>query len=39
VARGVVVVAADANVARERVRELTGIEGGVLDVERVTGGD
>ena len=36
---GVVVVAADANVARERVRELAAVEGGVLAVERVDGGD
>jgi len=32
---GVVVVASDAVAARERVRELTDVEGGVLDVERV----
>lgn len=34
---GVVVVAGDANAARERVRALTGVEGGVLGVERVSG--
>ncbi|MFC6952243.1 hypothetical protein [Halorubellus litoreus] len=33
---GVVVVAADAVEARERVRELVDVEGGVLSVERVT---
>lgn len=33
---GVVVVAADAVGARERVRELVDVEGGVLSVERVT---
>jgi hypothetical protein len=37
-AAGVVVVASDAVVARERVRELTGVEGGVLAVERVADG-
>lgn len=36
---GVVVVASDAVAARERVRELTDVEGGVLDVERVAGGE
>lgn len=33
---GVVVVAADAVVARERVRDLVDVDGGVLSVERVT---
>jgi len=33
---GVVVVAEDAVVARERVRELVDVAGGTLDVERVT---
>jgi hypothetical protein len=32
---GMVVVASDAVAARERVRALTGVDGGVLDVERV----
>jgi hypothetical protein len=36
---GVVVVASDAVAARERVRELTGVDGGVLDVERATDGE
>jgi hypothetical protein len=33
---GVVVAASDAVAARERVRELVDVEGGVLDVEPVT---
>lgn len=33
---GVVVVASDAGAARERVRALVDVSGGVLDVERVT---
>jgi hypothetical protein len=36
---GVVVVASDAVAARERVRELTGVDGGVLDVERAADGE
>ena len=38
-ALGVVVVASDAVAARERVRELTGVEGGVLAVDCVAGGE
>lgn len=38
-ATGVVVVASDSVAARERVRELTGVEGGVLAVERVVDGE
>jgi hypothetical protein len=36
---GVVVVAANAVAARERVRDLTDVDGGVLAVERVAGGE